>query len=203
MGKKIKKNYVTMSTYALAQKTRQTFFLIIGIGAASLAGLFFLGVGVYSRLFLLGRSFLGKALTVCDCASVAGLMRDPVYFGVIIAAAVLVCAALVWMIAIVFNIFVTTQRFVRLHTGMQSAAHPQHLSDVLPVLSVPLCAVRVYNTQSRFAFCAGFMRPIIHISQKTLDTLTHDELMAVVAHENGHRAVHEPLRLFVVKILRR
>ena len=45
------------------------------------------------------------------------------------------------------------------------------------------------------AFCAGYLRPRVFISQAALELLTDAELEAVLAHEHHHRRVRDPLRL--------
>ena len=45
------------------------------------------------------------------------------------------------------------------------------------------------------AFCAGYLRPTIYVSQRALDLLSEPELRAVLAHEDHHRRVRDPLRL--------
>jgi Zn-dependent protease with chaperone function len=44
------------------------------------------------------------------------------------------------------------------------------------------------------AFCAGYLRPTVYISQGALELLSDDELEAVLAHEHHHRRVRDPLR---------
>jgi hypothetical protein len=51
------------------------------------------------------------------------------------------------------------------------------------------------------AFCAGYARPRVYISQAALDLLSEDELDAVLAHEHHHRRVRDPLRLACGRIL--
>ena len=51
------------------------------------------------------------------------------------------------------------------------------------------------------AFCAGYLRPDIYVSQRTIDLLTPEELEAVLAHEHHHRRVHDPLRVACGRIL--
>jgi Zn-dependent protease with chaperone function len=51
------------------------------------------------------------------------------------------------------------------------------------------------------AFCAGYLRPRIYISQTALELLSEDELDAVLAHEHHHRRVRDPLRLACGRIL--
>ena len=45
------------------------------------------------------------------------------------------------------------------------------------------------------AFCAGYLRPTVYVSQRALDLLSDAELRAVLAHEYHHRRVRDPLRL--------
>ena len=51
------------------------------------------------------------------------------------------------------------------------------------------------------AFCAGYLRPRVYVSRRTVDLLTEAELDAVLAHEHHHRRVRDPLRLTFVRIL--
>lgn len=51
------------------------------------------------------------------------------------------------------------------------------------------------------AFCAGYLRPTIYISQGALELLRAPELKAVLAHEQHHRLVRDPLRFAFVRIL--
>ena len=51
------------------------------------------------------------------------------------------------------------------------------------------------------AFCAGFVRPRVYISQGALDLLSEAEVEAVLAHEHHHRRVRDPLRLACGRIL--
>jgi bla regulator protein blaR1 len=51
------------------------------------------------------------------------------------------------------------------------------------------------------AFCAGYLRPSIYISQGALELLNTPQLDAVLAHEHHHRLVRDPLRLAFGRIL--
>lgn len=51
------------------------------------------------------------------------------------------------------------------------------------------------------AFCAGYLRPRVYVSQRTLDLLTQDELEAVLAHEHHHLRLRDPLRFACGRIL--
>jgi Zn-dependent protease with chaperone function len=51
------------------------------------------------------------------------------------------------------------------------------------------------------AFCAGYLRPRVYISQAALKLLGDAELQAVLAHEEHHRRVRDPLRLACGRII--
>jgi len=51
------------------------------------------------------------------------------------------------------------------------------------------------------AFCAGYLRPRVYISQAALKLLGDAELQAVLAHEHHHRQVRDPLRLACGRII--
>lgn len=51
------------------------------------------------------------------------------------------------------------------------------------------------------AFCAGYLRPTVYVSQPALELLTDSELDAVLAHEHHHRRVRDPLRFACGRVL--
>ena len=53
------------------------------------------------------------------------------------------------------------------------------------------------------AFAAGFFAPKIFIAEQIALFLSHDQLVAVLAHENAHRRRRDPLRLSLLRFLGR
>jgi hypothetical protein len=51
------------------------------------------------------------------------------------------------------------------------------------------------------AFCVGYLRPEVYVSERAVELLTEPELGAVLAHEHHHRRVRDPLRLAAGRIL--
>jgi len=51
------------------------------------------------------------------------------------------------------------------------------------------------------AFCAGYLRPTVYVSQPTVELLSEAELRAVLAHEHHHRRIRDPLRFACLRIL--
>jgi Peptidase family M48 len=71
-----------------------------------------------------------------------------------------------------------------------------------PVESLPRApGVRVIADAGAQAFCAGYLRPVVYVSRRTVDLLSEDELDAVLAHEQHHRRLRDPLRLACARIL--
>lgn len=85
-------------------------------------------------------------------------------------------------------------RQVRAHRRMVRALPAAHaLSDHPAVLVIDLAAP--------VAFCAGWLRPRVYVSTAVLERLSERELQAVLAHEQHHGALRDPLRLAVGRVL--
>lgn len=84
----------------------------------------------------------------------------------------------------------------------QLRAH-RRLVRTLPVIG-PLPghpAVAVIDVAAPLAFCAGWLRPRVYVSTEVLARLSESELRAVLAHEQHHEALRDPLRLAVSRVL--
>jgi beta-lactamase regulating signal transducer with metallopeptidase domain len=86
--------------------------------------------------------------------------------------------------------------------SQQIRAH-RRLVRALPVAG-PLPghpAVWVIDAVVPLAFCAGWLRPRVYLSTAAVERLSDSELHAVLAHEQHHRALRDPLRLAVSRVL--
>jgi hypothetical protein len=59
----------------------------------------------------------------------------------------------------------------------------------------------VVDAATPLAFCAGWLRPRVYVSAAVLERLSDGELRAVLAHEQHHGALRDPLRLAVSRVL--
>ncbi len=73
--------------------------------------------------------------------------------------------------------------------------------DIVERRSVGGATVTVADEQQPVAFCAGLISPRIYVSSGALAALDGDELQAVVTHERHHARHHDPLRIFVARVL--
>jgi Peptidase family M48 len=62
-------------------------------------------------------------------------------------------------------------------------------------------AVTVIADPQPRAFCAGYLRPSIYVSDRIVELLGEDELDAVLAHEQQHRRLRDPMRLAYGRVL--
>ena len=84
----------------------------------------------------------------------------------------------------------------------QLRAH-RRLVRTLPVIG-PLPGhptVALIDVAAPLAFCAGWLRPRVYVSTEVLARLSESELRAVLAHEQHHEALRDPLRLAVSRVL--
>lgn len=87
-------------------------------------------------------------------------------------------------------------------TWRQVRAH-RRFARGIPILG-PLPGhpgVSVIDEDTPQAFCAGYLRPRVYISRGALELLDHDELTAVVSHEDRHRCTRDPLRFALGRLL--
>jgi predicted transcriptional regulator len=61
--------------------------------------------------------------------------------------------------------------------------------------------VYVIADQRPQAFCAGYLRPAVYVSEAAVRLLPPDQLEAVLAHEHHHRRMRDPLRFAYGRIL--
>jgi len=109
------------------------------------------------------------------------------------AAAVLMALALLGAVVVLVTVFAAVRQ-VRAHRRLMRAlpvtgALPGHPSVLVVAADTPM------------AFCAGWLRPRVYVSTAVLDRLSRGELRAVLAHEEHHGALRDPLRLAIGRVL--
>ena len=85
-------------------------------------------------------------------------------------------------------------RQISAHRRLTAALEPVEFLDRDPRVGV----IRDPRPQ---AFCAGYLRPAVYISRRTVELLGDSELDAVLAHEHHHRRVRDPLKIACGRVL--
>lgn len=158
-----------------------TLSLALGVGglSAAAAAIMTAAASVHHASAGAGHILLGPARLTYPTANGAGILLMAVgAFGAIEIATV-VRASL---------------RQLRGYRGLRSA-----LMRARPLRGDP--GVKVISDTRPQAFCAGYLRPQVYVSQRTVELLTAPELGAVLAHEKHHCRVRDPLRFAVARIL--
>ena len=157
--------------------------LQLGLGAA--------GLGASALVLVVGVSSVHVQPDAARRLDVAGVRLT--YPAVNAAAVVLLALA-----ALGAAVLIVTARAA----WRQFRAH-RRLIRGLPVAG-PLAehpAVLVVDAAAPLAFCAGWLRPRVYVSTGVLGRLSKSELRAVLAHEQHHGALRDPLRLAVSRVL--
>ena len=162
---------------------RQVFTLTLALGVsgltAAVAAIMTAAASVHHASAGAGHVFLGPAQLTYPTANGAGILLLAVgAFGAVEIAAVMRAS---W-------------RQLQGYRGLRAA-----LARARPLDGDP--SVMVIPDSRPQAFCAGYLRPEVYVSQRTVELLTEPELGAVLAHENHHRRVRDPLRLAAGRIL--
>jgi len=77
------------------------------------------------------------------------------------------------------------------------------LTRNLPLIKANHEGARVFQQDAPQAFCYGFLRPKVAVSTGLLQSLSSDEIKAVISHEQAHQQSHEPLKILVGEFLSR
>ena len=93
-----------------------------------------------------------------------------------------------------------TRRFVSTLCHAAMAEPSSQLAQLVAGLGLSEHVV-VLATDVPLAFCSGLFRPRICISTGLAEALTHNELRAVLLHEDHHRRHYDPLRGLLAEVL--
>ena len=85
-------------------------------------------------------------------------------------------------------------RQIRAHRRFAAVLEPVEFLDRDP-------RVGVIQDSRPQAFCAGYLRPAVYVSRRTVELLADSELDAVLAHEHHHRRIRDPLRIACGRVL--
>jgi Zn-dependent protease with chaperone function len=106
-----------------------------------------------------------------------------------------------WLLLGLAVVGVAAAAFAVLACWRQRVAYSGFLNEVTVVGRLEgHRTVRVIADPQAQAFCAGYVRPAVYVSERALEVLSAPELEAVLAHEHHHKTVRDPLRLACSRI---
>ena len=82
---------------------------------------------------------------------------------------------------------------------VRQAIATRRFLNALPVTGAGPRGSRIFAAAAPQAFCAGLLRPQIYVADAALLELQADELDAVLAHEEHHRRLRDPLRIALAR----
>lgn len=91
-----------------------------------------------------------------------------------------------------------TSRLVKAFIAAAQVEFPPDLEALFTELGLRRYVV-LTERDHPFAFCFGFLRPRICLSTGLAQVLRHDQLKAVLLHEDHHRQHFDPLRMLLIE----
>ncbi len=165
-----------------------------------LSGLIGLAMFKFYKYFtFIIKSLLGDIQTVCGCQAPVSFTNHPyVITGLFILAVGLLTAILSFIVKSV-RIYLKTNRFIKKYTAKKNLAS-EKLNHIAQQINLTGKVMEI-QTNEPTVFCYGFINPRICISSAVVNSLSHNELKAVLLHEQHHLKVYEPIKLFLIKII--
>lgn len=189
-----------MAKNNLQRKANQTFYQILGIGLVFLTVVLFLSANLYSKLSLVSKSFMGKVESICGCASYLSFADHPFIFVGLIFLGLAVVGFFIFTVFKIIRFKNSTAKFIKANLKNKKQSLSSRLKREVQSIGLKGQVVEI-NSSRAIVFCFGMLKPKICISSGLIKKLSVKELRAVLMHEHSHLIVHEPLKLFIVKIM--
>lgn len=191
-----------MPKSALVRKTNFLFGLVVVIGVSLLGSILWLAINIYHHLFLAVKSFFSKASSLCDCLNFLSVAAEPANTIFLVLFSAILTVFLAWVVIKILKLSNSTKNFVRFCAQNHQPIFYHRLSEIEKALDLKTQTIKIINNSMPFVFCWGLFKPKIYISYGLVKGLSHQELRAVILHEEQHRRFYEPLRLFITKLLK-
>ncbi len=188
-----------MSSGILNKKANLILAQLGGISLV-LSGLLGLGEFKFYKYFtFIVKSLLGDIQTACGCQAPVTFSNHPYTItGLFILAVGLLTIILSFIIKSA-RIYIKTGGFIKKYTARKHFASAK-LTQLAKQINLNGKVIEI-DTAEPMVFCYGFINPRICISAAIVNSLSHQELKAVLLHEQHHLKVHEPIKLLLVKII--
>ncbi len=172
--------------------TRRHDLYLIGLGGAFLSILAFLASRIFQAGTFLFDAFLKKCLEKCSGLMSLGISSvDGLDVFAVLASAGLLLVALIRSIS-------EARRAYDFSRSLRRVDIPPRLHRLLQEFALSPEQVVVFPGRLGFACTAGLFHPKVFISTGLLESLSDEEVKAVLRHEHSHLARRDPLRSVVM-----
>lgn len=162
------------------RKRQQYFWSLMALSLLISAALGFLAFKIVK--------ITGGQITECGCA--ADTFNSPWFLGLSGLIGLMLVSGLI-LASIKTIRIITIQR--RLVKGLKLL----HNSSLPPLNLRGGDEVNIFQQNAPQAFCYGFLHPQVAVSTGLLQSLSPDEIKAVISHERAHQQSHEPLKILI------
>lgn len=183
-------------------KTNYAFFQTVLTGLIAIVFMVFLFLQIYRFFELYLIMLIHKIKDACDCVGMiqffsmhSSLFWVVIFFGFGIS--IFIFYSLYKLIKLNF----LTKKYIARYLVFSKMKYSTKLKSAIKFLGLDQKKVIEINSSDLVVFCFGFLKPKICISSMLVKILKKNEIQAVLAHEAGHMASFEPLKIFFVKYL--
>ena len=175
--------------------TRRHNLYLLGLAVAFLSILPFLGSRIFQTGTFLLDAFLEKCLAKCSSLMSLGISAvDGLEVFAVLASAGLLLVALVRSIS-------EARRARAFSCSLREVETPPRLHRLLEELALSPQLVVVFSSRLSFACTAGLLHPRVFVSTGLIESLSDEELKAVLRHEQSHLDRRDPIRSIVMLFL--
>lgn len=170
--------------------------------SAVLLGIFaFFAIKLYKYAIFATDYLLGKIHSACGCQLPAALNNHHyIYFALIAVLGAIILAPAVILIIKTIIIYRRTFKFVAQHAQNKKLVLTPKLNQIAYQIGLENKIIEIESNDPA-VFCSGFIKPRVYISSAIINSLSDDELKTVLLHEQHHLQAHEPIKLFMAKIV--
>jgi beta-lactamase regulating signal transducer with metallopeptidase domain len=186
----------------LQRKANIIFFQILGIGLSFLVILLLLGISLYPKLLTISKSLLGRLETICGCTNHFSFINHPFIFTSLILLTLGLVLFFCFSIVKIVKFRNLTTKFIKANLKKKKKNLSVKLKDIIDSVDLEGQLIEI-DSRSLVIFCFGWHKPKVCISSGLVNYLSRSELKAVLLHEKHHLDVHEPLKIFIVKLINR
>ncbi len=185
----------------LRQKANFTFYQILAIGIGFLALLSFSAWKLYPKLLLFPKILLGQMETICGCTDHLSFSHHPILF----ISLTIIGSGLIGFFGFatikVLKVKLVTNKFVRENLQRQKPVISRRLSMIAVKAGLAIGQIIEISDKNPVIFCFGLLRSKVCLSSGLIAKMSAKELKAVLLHEQYHLLSHEPIKIFMVKLI--